>query len=102
MGFFVGMALGVRAPFKLPIKQKHFRSAATNGSGVRFDQPANGGVWVQNSMRHISKRSDATALGLLCFRYVAMIAPRIARHIANEADFRLYTVNGLRNQPDFE
>ena len=51
MGFFVGMVLGVRAPFKLPIKQKHFRSAATNGSGVRLDQPANGGVWVQRVSR---------------------------------------------------
>ena len=102
MGFFVGMVLGVRDPFKLPIKQKQFRSAATNGSREQLDQLAKGEVWVQNSMRHISKRPDATALGLLCFRYVAMIAPRIARHIANAADFRLYTVNGLRNQPDFE
>jgi hypothetical protein len=54
MGFFVGMTLGVRALFKLPIKQKHFRSAATDGSGEQLDQPANGGVWVQNPLHSLS------------------------------------------------
>ena len=61
MGFFVGMVLGVRAPFKLPMKQKHFRSAATNGSGEQLDQLAKGELWVQNPLHRANKETEASA-----------------------------------------
>ena len=51
------MAFGVRAPFKLPIKQKHFRSVATNVSGEQLDQLAKGEVWVQNPLHRAKTKS---------------------------------------------
>jgi hypothetical protein len=47
LGFFVDMAFETRRPVQTARTQRKRCSVATNGSGVRLDQPANGGVWVQ-------------------------------------------------------
>ena len=51
VGFFVGMMLGGETSVQAASEKKSIHSAATNGSGVRLDQPANGGVWVQRVSR---------------------------------------------------
>ena len=80
MGFFVGMALGVRAPFKLPIKQKHFRSAATNGSGEQLDQLAKGEVWVQNPLHRANKKAHGSSMGFFVGMVLGVRAPYMYQH----------------------
>ena len=49
--FFCWYGVGVRRPVQTASSQRKRCSVATNGSGVRLDQPANGGVWVQRVSR---------------------------------------------------
>jgi hypothetical protein len=68
MGFSVGTMLGVRPPFKPQENEKTFFSIATNGSGERFDQPAVGGVWVQNPLHRANRKAQDECLGLFSWR----------------------------------
>ena len=44
-------------------RQEDFHSVAPKGRGVQLDQPAEGGVWVQNPLHRANKRTEASCLG---------------------------------------
>ena len=63
MGFSVGTVLWGETSVQAASKKEKIHSVAPKGRGVQLDQPAEGGVWVQNPLHRANRKAEALRLG---------------------------------------
>ena len=75
MGFSVGTVLWGEASVQAAGKKEILDFVATNGSGEQLDQPANGGVWVQNPLHRANRKAHGSSMGFSVVAEFGVRAP---------------------------